>query len=137
MYQLKVKGHFDAAHQLDGYAGKCYNLHGHRWDVEVCLQGKKLDKVNMLVDFTQVKTFMKDIFDGYLDHNYLNETLDEGNPTAEFLAEWFYVVLSEQIEVGKSGVELVSVTIWESPECSVTYISHFDTKHSVQGNTDV
>ena len=119
MYQLKVKGHFDAAHQLDDYVGKCHNLHGHRWDVEACLQGKKLDKLNMLIDFSVVKSAMKDIFDLCLDHAYLNESITVRNPTAEFLAQWLYWQLCTWLPV--STVKLVSVTVWESPECSVTY----------------
>lgn len=119
MYQLRVKDHFDAAHQLDDYIGKCHNLHGHRWDVEVCLQGKRLGKVNMLIDFSVVKTTMKYIFEGYLDHNYLNESLDERNVTAEFLAKWFYHELDNRLR--DPMVEIASVTVWESSECSVTY----------------
>ena len=30
MYYLETEEHFDAAHFLKGYAGKCSNLHGHR-----------------------------------------------------------------------------------------------------------
>ncbi len=35
MYTLKVKSHFDAAHRIRDYKGKCSRTHGHRWDVEV------------------------------------------------------------------------------------------------------
>jgi 6-pyruvoyltetrahydropterin/6-carboxytetrahydropterin synthase len=50
MYRLQVKTHFDAAHRLVDYNGKCNRLHGHRWDVEVGVQGPTLDDRNMLVD---------------------------------------------------------------------------------------
>jgi len=119
MYQLKVKDHFDAAHQLDDYIGKCHNLHGHRWDVEVCLQGEKLDKTNMLIDFSVVKSILKNIFERYLDHMHLNERLVERNPSAEFLAEWIYNLLNKWME--QYPILLIGVTVWESPECSVTY----------------
>lgn len=33
MYELIAEGHFDSAHFLHGYDGKCENLHGHRWRV--------------------------------------------------------------------------------------------------------
>ena len=35
MYKLKTSAAFDSAHFLSGYRGKCANLHGHRWTVEV------------------------------------------------------------------------------------------------------
>ena len=33
MYQVMVETHFDAAHFLRGYQGKCEALHGHRFRV--------------------------------------------------------------------------------------------------------
>ena len=35
---------FDASHQLVGHFGKCANLHGHTYKVEVVLTGPKLIK---------------------------------------------------------------------------------------------
>jgi len=117
MYELKVKTHFDAAHQLMDYKGKCNRLHGHRWDVEVVLCGKLLDRRNMLVDFADVKNGLKELIDGNLDHFCLNETLKEPNPTAEYLAHWLYDRIPLTVGTGR----LVSVEVWESPECSVKY----------------
>jgi len=117
MFKLKVKSHFDAAHYIKDYVGKCSRMHGHRWEVVVELQGKKLDKMSMLVDFTTVKRAMDYVIDSHLDHYVLNETLGEENLTAEYLAEWFF----RQMRARAVGVEVVSVTIYESPDCSVTY----------------
>ena len=47
MYDLMIKGHFDAAHALHGYPGECRNLHGHTWDVEVVVRGSELDEVGI------------------------------------------------------------------------------------------
>ena len=118
MYQLRVKGHFDAAHYIRDYPGKCSREHGHRWEVETCIQGKTLDKLNMLVDFVEVKSAMDFVMDRDLDHYQLNESLGEENLTAEYLAEWFYRQMKSR--VGR-GIEVVEVTIWESPDCSVAY----------------
>jgi len=117
MYQLKVREHFDAAHQLDGYKGKCHELHGHRWEVIVTLEGDTLDDINMLIDFKIVKDTLKNGFDTYLDHHYLNETLKVGNPTAEYVAEWLFVYLQRTF----GSLNIVSVEVFESPDCSVTY----------------
>ncbi len=38
--RLQYRFHFDAAHQLPNYSGKCANLHGHRWEVEVVVNEK-------------------------------------------------------------------------------------------------
>jgi len=37
MYQVSVKQHFDAAHFLRGYQGKCERVHGHRFEVAVAV----------------------------------------------------------------------------------------------------
>ena len=42
MYQLKAKAAFDSAHFLSGYKGKCANLHGHRWTIEVIVEQEDL-----------------------------------------------------------------------------------------------
>jgi 6-pyruvoyltetrahydropterin/6-carboxytetrahydropterin synthase len=126
MYRLQVKRHFDAAHQLTSYPGKCNGVHGHRWDVEVCVQGE-LDPWRpnlppglgdrMLIDFGDVKKELDSLLDwpNGLDHSFINEKLGEPNPTAEFLAKWFFDRLSEKLP----GV--VRVCVWESPDSCVKY----------------
>ena len=120
MYELKVKVHFDAAHHLVGYEGKCQRIHGHRWDVELALVGYRLDHLNMLVDFSTVKKELKGLIDGWLDHYDLNESLSENCPTAEYLAEWLFNSILASTSFS-SLLTVNSVTIWESPECSITY----------------
>ena len=121
MYELRVKEHFDAAHFIEDYPGKCSREHGHRWDVEVLLEGKTLGGLNMLVDFGEVKRLLKVLIDERLDHYQLNKSLGERCVTAEFLARWFYAWLAEPCTQFEPEVKLVCVTIWESPECGVTY----------------
>ena len=118
MYHLMASSHFDAAHRIEDYQGKCSREHGHRWGVTVELQGNELDDMNILIDFSLVKARLKEIIDTHLDHYQLNDTLAESNVTAEFLAKWLYENLSDY-DLG--GVELMSVTISESPDCSVRY----------------
>ena len=43
MYQLFVEEHFDAAHYLPNYHGKCERLHGHRFKVVARFGATKLD----------------------------------------------------------------------------------------------
>ena len=121
IFRMQVKTHFDAAHYLKSYVGKCSNMHGHRWDIEVCLQAHELDVRNMLVDFVVVKAELKRLLDEKLDHYLLNESLGESNPTAEFLARWLFKQM-EKAAVGW-GVRLVRTCVWESPDCCVEYAS--------------
>ena len=118
MYEIRVRDHFDAAHRLCDYVGKCNNLHGHRWEVEIVLTSNEINiKTNMVIDFKIVKKALTNILDVLLDHTCLNDALDCNNPTAEFIAKWIYTRLDGKFE----DCTLASVTVWESPECSVTY----------------
>ena len=122
-YSLKVKTHFDAAHYLLHYVGKCSRTHGHRWDVEVELVGSELEACNLLIDFSHVKDILKQCLED-LDHYVLNETLLEADVSAEFLAKLLYPRLVAYLE--SPAITLKALTIWESPECSVTYTERND-----------
>ncbi len=71
---MKLNTHFDfdSAHRLVGYDGKCKNLHGHMWLVELEIEGEGLDDVGMLWDFTNTKK-LKDLF----DHKTILKNCDE------------------------------------------------------------
>ena len=120
MFRLQVKTHFDAAHKIANYQGKCNRLHGHRWDVELVLEGAELDHRNILVDFGVLKRTLKDYLDNSYDHYYLNDILDEPNITAEYLAKRIFDDMTHLIFDSQS-VRLARVTVWESPECCVKY----------------
>ena len=55
MFELGITVHFDAAHCLPEYPGKCSRLHGHNWKIEVLVTGSRLNKQGMLVDFRDLK----------------------------------------------------------------------------------
>ena len=120
MYELHFKGHFDAAHRLEDYKGKCNRLHGHRWEVQLGIVGDSLNTLNMLVDFGEVKKALNELLDSWVDHYYLNQTLKEANPTAEYLSKWIYD--SMLAKVLSWDLDLKYVEVWESPECSVHYV---------------
>ena len=44
MFELKTSASFDSAHFLSGYQGKCANLHGHRWKIEVTVGKETLQE---------------------------------------------------------------------------------------------
>ncbi|OUJ18657.1 6-pyruvoyl-tetrahydropterin synthase [Methanonatronarchaeum thermophilum] len=72
--KIKTEGTFDASHFLEN-AGKCGNLHGHRWKVKVYVKGEMDGDV--LWDFRNLGEVIEE-----LDHTHLNEVLDF-NPSAE------------------------------------------------------
>ena len=116
MYSIKVEGDFSSAHNLRGYHGRCEDLHGHNWKVEVIIQSKVLDKIGMLVDFKIVKTKLYSVLDK-LDHKYLNNIayFKKNNPTSENIAKYIYDRLKEQ------KLKVSSVIVWESEKCCATY----------------
>jgi 6-pyruvoyltetrahydropterin/6-carboxytetrahydropterin synthase len=119
LYELTVKSHFDAAHALRGYPGECRALHGHTWGVEVTVAGDKLDSIEILYDFKQLKEDLEGVL-GVYDHAYLNEIppFDDLSPTAENLARVLHESLSERIG---PQVAVVEVAVWESPIARVAY----------------
>jgi len=120
MYELTVHGHFDAAHCLKEYQGKCANIHGHTWQVEAKIRGNDLDKTGMLVDFSLIKNELKSITDR-LDHVLINDLacFRDTNPTAENISRYIY---SEMVKLLKNyHVLLHAVTVWESPGAAATY----------------
>ena len=84
MYELKTVTQFGAAHQLKDIGGKCENLHGHNWKVEVYVKGENLDKCGLLVDFHVIKDVVNKIINE-LDHKFLNELdfFKDINPSSE------------------------------------------------------
>jgi 6-pyruvoyltetrahydropterin/6-carboxytetrahydropterin synthase len=119
VYELTVREHFDAAHTLRGYAGECAKLHGHTWDVEVTVRGDRLDEIGIVYDFKTLKEDLRDVLSAY-DHAFLDEVppFDAQNATAENLAR---VVLERMAERVASGVQVVEISVWESPVARVTY----------------
>lgn len=120
MYQLFVEEHFDAAHYLPNYHGKCENLHGHRFKVIARLEAAGLDDTGIAYDFAQLKQHLREVLSRF-DHTCLNEVtpLDRIGPSSENIAVTIYDAL--QPRFAQSPVELVSIEVWESPTSGVAY----------------
>ena len=121
MYEIEVRAAFEAAHFIEGYAGKCPRLHGHNWEVVAVVRGEKLDALGMLIDFKILKAELKKVLDEF-DHRFLNELepFAEENPTAENLARKVFERLASS-EIFSGTVKLHAVRVCESPNSSVTY----------------
>ncbi|BEP28875.1 6-carboxytetrahydropterin synthase QueD [Helicovermis profundi] len=138
MYLLKSESSFDSAHFLHGYKGKCSNIHGHRWRVEANVYADELQEKGelkgMVIDFGDIKSALKDIAD-FFDHSLIYEKgtlnleliklLNNENfrlievkfrPTAENFAKHIFDLLEEK------EFNVVSVTVYETPSNSATYV---------------
>jgi len=137
MYILKAEHSFDSAHFLANYVGKCGNIHGHRWKVEIEVQSETLIESGqlegMVVDFGDLKKDVKALIDFY-DHALIiqegtmrKETLacikEDGfraievnfRPTAENFAAFFYNMMKEK------GYNVKRATVYETPTNSAVY----------------
>ncbi|MBE6049921.1 MAG: 6-carboxytetrahydropterin synthase QueD [Clostridium sp.] len=137
MYCLKVEHSFDSAHFLHGYEGKCGNIHGHRWKVEVEIKSEELKRTGqcfgMVVDFSDLKKDVKEIVD-YYDHALIiesnsmrEETLNclkqdgfriievEFRPTAENFSKYFFKYIEDK------GYTVNRVSVYETPNNCATY----------------
>ena len=95
-YSITVREQFSASHQLKDYEGKCKNLHGHNYIVELTVSSKTLDKHNMVIDFGILKYILKNILND-LDHKHLNDVLKCNNPTCEYIAKYIYNIVKETL----------------------------------------
>jgi len=121
MYRVHVRDHFDAAHYLRGYAGRCEALHGHRWEVVAALESGRLNEIDLAYDFTALKRLLREKVLDRLDHRCLNEVppFDRINASTENLARVIFGWLQEALE--PSSVRLAYVEVYESPDSWVRY----------------
>ena len=119
MYELSVETHFAAAHQLRGYKGKCENMHGHNWRVQLSVSSETLNDIGIVMDFHDLKKLIKELISA-LDHAHLNEVFPftEINPSSENIARWIYESAEKHLV---ENVKVNSVTVWESETSSATY----------------
>ncbi len=118
MFELKVSTEFSAAHSLREYKGKCEELHGHNWKVELEVSSKGLDKAGMLVDFKELKYKLNKIIKR-LDHQHLNKLpyFKKVNPTSENIAKYIF----QELDKIHFPFKLERVTVWESDSSCASF----------------
>lgn len=127
----------DAGHRVPDHASKCRNPHGHRYEVEVDVDGKvRLEpghpENGMVIDFAVVKQAMLDAIDAPWDHAFLVHEDDEMLreflvgmgwkvdvlrvvPTVENLVR--IAALRLMAVLKPLGVDVVAVRMWETRSC--------------------
>jgi len=108
---------FEAAHFLPNHLGKCKNLHGHGFRLEVEISGvpKKGDKdpsKGMIMDFGDLKKIVNGLIIDRLDHTTLNNTFL--NPTAENMVLKFAAMLKSSFTANNCRVNLERVRLYET-----------------------
>ncbi|MFW6125822.1 MAG: 6-carboxytetrahydropterin synthase QueD [Chloroflexota bacterium] len=116
MFEVSVREHFDAAHFLRDYGGKCENLHGHRYEVIATVRALEVDEIGLAFDFGELRRHVREVLSCF-DHACLNEVspFDRVNPSSENIATTICRELQER------GLPMVQVQVFESPDSFVTY----------------
>jgi 6-pyruvoyltetrahydropterin/6-carboxytetrahydropterin synthase len=117
--------HLDTSHRLLHYIGKCANLHGHRWKVEVWIEGEPDPATQILIDYSLIKQ----VIDKY-DHQIILNCDDPmvpriqefhpvittpGDPTSELMAA---IIRDDLYKVCRDlgiTVTIPKIRVWESP----------------------
>jgi len=120
MYEISVHSHFSGAHRLRYLHGKCEELHGHNWKVEVSVVSSRLGKEGVVVDFGILKQKLERVLKA-LDHTFLNDLpyFSGIEPSSENIAKYIFNGLKRELK-GHQGT-LKKVTAWESETSSATY----------------
>jgi len=120
MYEIMVENHFEAAHYLRGYQGKCEAMHGHRYKVVVRIQATELNDIGLSLDFTDIKAKLALVLER-LDHTCLNDLpmFEKINPSAENIASYIYHRMAEKLAA--EPATLLAVEAWETPYQGVSY----------------
>lgn len=79
---LTKKFSFEMAHALDGYDGKCANLHGHSYHLEVTVEGTAAADNGISLDFHTIKDIVQRTVIDRFDHALV---LHQGSPLANEL----------------------------------------------------
>ena len=120
-FEVMIERNFSSAHQLRGYRGKCENLHGHNYKIEIYARGRELNHIGLLVDFVELKQAADELVT-YLDHKNLNELepfVTEQNPSAENVARFCLENLAAKLNDNR--VEIYKVRCFETPTSVATY----------------
>ena len=102
---------FDSAHKLENYSGKCGNLHGHTYILQVSIQGK-VQENGLVLDLAELRNIVNKKIIDRLDHKYLNDLIH--NPSIENVSIWIWEQLIEELP-------LHEVKLWETPTTFAIY----------------
>lgn len=136
---------WDMGHRVMNHKSKCRNLHGHRYKLEICLEGNLITQKNssdegMVMDFGDIKSIAMTKIHDVLDHGFMvwnkdkmlkkffKENPDQKHivvpftPTSESIAGWIFQILDKEYKDSyKTGLRLYEVKLWETPTSLAIY----------------
>jgi 6-pyruvoyltetrahydropterin/6-carboxytetrahydropterin synthase len=131
MFRVTREIHFCYGHRLLNYDGKCRHLHGHNGRAVIVLESPQVDRLGMVVEFSEIKRVVSTWINDTLDHKMILHKDDPAlaflrqqgepiftlnvNPTAENIAKVIYEYAAAQ------GFPVVEVHLWETADSFATY----------------
>lgn len=133
---------FDAAHRVMNEKVKCFNLHGHRFKVEVTFTYDEKLALGYAIDFKEIKRVLGAWIDEHLDHACILNPQDKDlinlcrvnnwrlhvmgfgndgdiNPSAENIASEIFMIAETFFNRKENGIEVSGVRLYETPNCWV------------------
>ncbi len=120
-YTVSREATFSAAHRLRNYHGKCENLHGHNWRVQMVVSRPTLTPEGFVMDFKEIDAILATVLKR-LDHCDLNEVppFDTRNPTAEHLAAYILEHAAALVAERDPACVIERIAVWESDKSCAT-----------------
>lgn len=122
----------DMGHRLMKHEGKCKNVHGHRYRIELSFGADHVDEVGRVIDFGVIKQAFGSYLDEHFDHALMLQKGDplipaleadrskccfvDFSPTVENLAKhWF----AQAVEIFSPAPPIVvtKICVFETPNC--------------------
>jgi len=135
MYKVEKRFTLSIGHRLSKHSGLCKNIHGHNLTILVGVKSERLNLVDMVIDFSDLKKLVNDLLQDW-DHALLLSADDYKltalietdarvrsfpfDPTAERLVEVLFFRLRDKLKEG-FNIELEYVTIYENENSKATY----------------
>ncbi len=110
---------FEASHTIPNHPGKCKDLHGHSYKLEVEVTGHVVPIDGYFVDFSVIKTLVNLNVIDKLDHKHLNDIILPV-ASAENIVRWIEHKLQHDFE--PPGLLLSRVRLYETENCYVEII---------------
>ena len=136
---------WDMGHRVLNHRSICKGLHGHRYKAEICVEGELIQEPGtseegMVIDFADIKQNAQKYIQEELDHafmvwdkdkeliNFFNHSKGHKpvivpfTPTAENVAAYIFHKLQDKFQdIYKTGLQLHSVKLWETPTSHALY----------------
>jgi 6-pyruvoyltetrahydropterin/6-carboxytetrahydropterin synthase len=128
---------FEMGHRLMLHEGKCSNIHGHNYKVDITIWGIPDEQTGMVIDFGDLKKILKEVILDSHDHalalnredkalvdfcvqGQMKHVLYDSDPTAEAMARRFFADLHRYFKELGPVMFVHSVTVWETSTAKAT-----------------